>query len=262
MTYNFRNLIVHAVQVAAVLGVASVALHAENVVKKIVVGDREVTVVTSYNRTEPLPRPTQAIVYDFDLPTNVITLDHSATEYVDGHGLVAHVKGDVGRDSSIDSVATNVKREFSKTLVKRLNKSHIATTGPATEGQNSPTDTLIVHGEFTTLKRGNKTERMLIGFGLGASDVKAHVVVSLTTEHGPIVLAEFDLNFSSDRMPGALVGPPSGLALSVATSAVTDHGSTAEKDTALMAKAVAKQIEKIMKTQQWTDSTPLAEATN
>jgi hypothetical protein len=43
MTYNFRNLIVHAVQVAAVLGVASVALHAENVVKKIVVGDREVT---------------------------------------------------------------------------------------------------------------------------------------------------------------------------------------------------------------------------
>ncbi len=261
MTHKFRSFIVHSLQLAAMLGVASAGLQAENIVKKIVVGDREVTVVNSYNGTEPLSRPTQVIVYDFDVPTNVVALDHSASDYVDSHGLVAHVKGNVGQNSSIDSVAANVNTEFSKTLVKRLNKSHIATT-VASAGQNSPTDTLIVHGQFTTLKRGNKTKRMLIGFGLGASDVKAHVVVSLVTEHGPVTLTEFDLNFSSDRMPGALVGPPSGLAVSVATSVVTDHGSTAEKDTAVMAKAVAKQIEKIMKTQQWTDPTALAEATN
>ncbi len=44
---------------------------------RLVVGDREVNVVDGYSGTEPLSRPTQVIVYDFDVPTKVTALDHS-----------------------------------------------------------------------------------------------------------------------------------------------------------------------------------------
>lgn len=225
------------------------------------IGDTEVTVVETYKGPASLLRPAQTIVYDFDVPPDVITLDHSATQYIQEHGLVAHIKGNVGRDSTRDSVAASVKTEFSKTLVKQLNKASLATS-VATPGKDTPVNALVVHGRFTMVKLGNKTRRMMIGFGLGASDVKAHVVVSQVTQHGPVVLAAFDLNFSSNKMPGALVSTPSGMGVSVATSVATDYGSTIERDTGHMAKAVAKQIEDIMKTQQWSNPTPPVQVTS
>jgi hypothetical protein len=237
------------------LATASVALNAEHVVKKIVIGDTEVTVVENYKGSASLLRPTQAIVYDFDVPSDVITLDRSAAQYLRDHGLIAHIKGDVGRNSTRDSVAAAVKAEFSKTLVKELNKAAIATSVSA-PGKDAPVNALIVHGRFTMVKLGNKTQRMMIGFGLGASDVKAHVAISQATQHGRVVLATFNLHFSSNKMPGALVSTPSGMGVSVATSVATDHGETVEKDTTHMAKAVAKQIEDIMRTQKWSDPAP------
>jgi Domain of unknown function (DUF4410) len=107
----------------------------------------------------------------------------------------------------------------------------------------------------TAVNEGNKTKRMMIRLGRGASDVQAHVVVSLVTQKGPVVLAEFNLNSQSGKKPGAAetmgVG---GVATSAAFNGATDNKATVEGDTARMAKAVAKQIESAMASQGWVDA--------
>jgi hypothetical protein len=96
---------------------------------------------------------------------------------------------------------------------------------------------------------------MMIGLGRGASDVKAHVVVSMMTKKGPVVMADFNLNSESGKKPGAAAGMGVGsagvAAADVAISGAEDHGATVESDTARMAKTVAKQIESMMMTQKW-----------
>ena len=96
------------------------------------------------------------------------------------------------------------------------------------------------------MEQGNKTLRMMIGFGRGASDVRAHVVVSLMTQGNPIVLAEFNLDSESGKKPGAAATMGTGsAAASVGTSGATDSKATVEEDTSRRAEVVAKEIEEI-----------------
>lgn len=94
--------------------------------------------------------------------------------------------------------------------------------------------------------------RMMIGFGRGASDVKAHVIVTLTAPSSPVLLAEFDLESESGKKPGAAATMGVGsAAASVGTSTATDSKASVEGDTTRMAKTVATEIEDLMIAQQW-----------
>lgn len=106
-------------------------------------------------------------------------------------------------DSSPESLAKQVQAAFAKTLLNELQKTAMpAETAPARDAA-IPAHALMVRGEFTTINQGNKTKRMMIGFGRGASDVKAHVTVSLTTDAQSVVLSEFNLKSQSGKKPGA-----------------------------------------------------------
>jgi hypothetical protein len=97
---------------------------------------------------------------------------------------------------------------------------------------------------------------MMVGFGLGASDVKAHVTVSLITKNGPVTMSEFMINSASGKKPGAAAGMGVGsvgmVAAEVAVSSMADHKSEVASDTTRMAKATAKQIQGVMIAQKWT----------
>jgi Domain of unknown function (DUF4410) len=115
-----------------------------------------------------------------------------------------------------------------------------------------PTYMMLVHGEFTAINEGNRSKRVMVGFGRGASAVQAHVTVSPTTEVQPIVLSEFNLKSESGKRPGAAATMGIGsAAIGVATGSVGDKRATLEADASRMAKAVAKQIETVMATQKW-----------
>ena len=226
---------------------------AQNGAQKVLVGDAKVTMLQSYNGAEKLSKPAQIVVDNFDVPSDVITIGRSPVAHVLGHDPIAHMKGDVGRDQSPAAVAASVQAEVSKTLVKELSKTSIpAVSSALSSGANSTANMLIVRGSFTAINQGNKAVRMMIGLGRGASDVQAHVVVTLMTPGGPVVLAEFNLNSASGKKPGAAetmgVG---GVATSAAASGATDSKATVQGDTARMAKAVAKQIESAMVSQGW-----------
>jgi hypothetical protein len=254
MTSNFRKIAMGLVIVAAVLGAGSVALNAENPVGKFMVGGTKVTMLDSYRGTEKLAKPTQVIVYEVDVPADVVKMDHSMTGRVLDPGVIGHMKGEE-KDATPAEAAAHVQAEFMKVLMSELKTTPIpVTTATYKPGEDVPVGALMVRGEFTKVNLGNKTKRMMIGLGRGASDVKAHMVVSLMTKNGPVVMGDFDLNSESGKKPGAAAGIAGGVGLAAADvtmSGAADHGQTVESDTARMAKTVAKQIEGMMTAQQW-----------
>ena len=258
MTSNFRKIAIGlavVVIVGAVLGVGSVALNAQSAVEKFMVGSTKVTMLDSYTGTEKLAKPAQVIVYEVVAPVEVVTMDQSMTGRVLEPGVIGRLKHDE-KDATPAEVAAHVQAEFTTVLMSELRKTPIpATTATHKVGQDVPVGALIVRGEFTKVSLGNKTKRMMIGLGRGASDVKADVVVSLMTKNGPVVMVDFILNSESGKKPGAAAGMGVGsagmAAADVAMSSAEDHGATVESDTARMAKTVAKQIETMMTAQQW-----------
>jgi hypothetical protein len=251
-TLVFRSMIA-----ISVLAVAGANLNAQNAVEKILVGGTTVTALNSYTGSTQLAKPTHALVYDFDVPTEVITLDHSPAAHILGHGPIAHLKGDAGQNDSSAKVAAKVQVAFSKAMVKALSKESIPTTSAAfrAEAGEPAAGTLVVRGDFTDVNLGNETKRVLVGFGRGASDVKAHVTVSLITANGSILLSEFELTSKSGKKPGAaatmVVAP---VAIGAAASVAGTGKATVESDASRMAKAVAKQIENIITARHWDPS--------
>lgn len=257
MTSHYSIPVVRLAVFGTILVTANSALHAEGPVRKFLNGDTTVTMLNSYHGSKTLPKPAQFIVCDFDIPSDVIALDKSLAQRAATDGIVAHIKGDAGRDESPKSVTADVNASFSKKLKKELKKVSL-TENPTAGGigADPSVGTLVIRGNFTTVKLGSKSERVIIGFGLGASDIKAHVDVVLYTENGPVLLAEFDLNSKSGKSPGAAVPMgPGSMAIGVATSEIGDRNATVEADASRMGKSVAKEIKKILNSRQWAPAT-------
>jgi hypothetical protein len=260
---SFLINVVRSIVVAVMLAVGAATLHAQNAAKKFLDGEAKVTMLNSYTG-EPLAKPTETVVYDFVLPGDAIAMDNSPAARLLGHGPISQLKGDPN-DSTPANVAANVQAAFSKTLVNELKKTPVPEPRVAKSGAEVPVNALMVHGDFTKVNEGDKTKRMIIGLGRGASDVKAHVVVAMMTKDGPVKVAEFDMDSKSGKKPGAAatmgVGSAAMAAASVAMNGATDGKSTAEGDASRMAKAVAKEIESVMTTQGWVaPAAPVATA--
>ena len=227
---------------------------AQNTAQKIFIGDTKVTMLHSYSGTDKLPKPALVTVFDFAVPPEVVTVDKSVPAHVLDHDPIARMKRTAGQKSDPAAVAAKVQAAFSKRLIKELKSMPIPVSSAASNGNSASLPNVVtVQGEFTAVKQGNEAVRMLIGFGRGASDVKAHVVVSLTTPTTPVVLAEFDLSSESGKKPGAAATMGAGAAAgaSVAASGATDSKASVEGDSARMANVVATEIENIMVAQQW-----------
>jgi hypothetical protein len=53
-------------------------LNAKNSAEKILIGDIKVTMIQSYSGKDKLPKPAQTLVYEFNVPIDVVTIDKSA----------------------------------------------------------------------------------------------------------------------------------------------------------------------------------------
>jgi len=246
MTWKPATAIIGIVGLATIVTVS--AAHAQNSATKVLVGDTKVEVVASY-QGDALPKPDKIAICDFNVPADVVTIDQSAAGRLQRRRLQRH---GADADSSPEALATQVRSAFAKTLVGELQKLDMpAETAPG-DDVAMPPHVLIVHGEFTTINQGNKTKRMMVGFGRGASDVKARVIVSLTTDAQPVLLSEFNLKSQSGKKPGAAATMGVGsVAVGAAAGGVGDRKASVEADTSRMAKAVAKQIEEAMTSQKW-----------
>jgi hypothetical protein len=232
---------------------ATLPSFAQNAVETVLVGNTKVTMVHSYSGKDKLPKPALVTVFDFDLPIDAVTIDRSMEAHILNHDPIAHIKGDAGQASDPAAVARKVQTAFSKRLINELKKTKIPVTSADSSSTSGPSGyVLTIRGAFTAVRQGNMGARMMIGFGRGASDVKAHVIVSLTAPSSHVLLAEFDLESVSGKKPGAAATMGVGsAAASVGTSAATDSKASVEGDTTRMAKTVAAEIEDLMVAQQW-----------
>ena len=246
-------------------GIASLPLtsnvEAGNAAKKLLVGDSKVEVISKY-QGEALPKPEKVVIFDFTVPDDVISVDESPAAK-----LHRSRRGEGAQAKAEETVSRQVQASFSKALLHELQQASV--TAETAQGADSPAppNALLVRGEFTAIKEGNKTKRVLIGFGKGASDVQAHVTVSLATEQQPVVLLEFNAKSQSGKKPGAAATVGAGAATlgtasagsaaaGVATGGVLDKAATVQADAARMAKGVAKQIAELMSSQQWASNQP------
>jgi hypothetical protein len=231
----------------------------ENAVQKVVLGQPQVEVISGHKESRPLPKPEVILVYDFLVPDNVVTTDQSVAARI--HARRTTLLDTLQGSHEPKTPAQQVQSSFADTLIKELQKTSL----PVRHMTNAlfevvPPNALVVQGEFTQINEGNRSKRIMIGFGRGASDVEAHTTVSLTTEKQPIVLSEFNLQSPSGNKPGAVVGMGAGSAAagaaagagtSVAVGSAGQESATVESDAERMAREVARQIEQRMASQNW-----------
>ncbi len=232
----------------------------ENSVQKIVVGGADVQTIASYTGPEPLAKPRKIVIDDFIVPADAVTPDYSAAERIHKRHqfLIRTIEG-----NQPQSPEEAVQASFGKTLADELAKTSLSTERFADANTTDlPTNMLVIQGRFTTIDEGNRSARIMIGFGRGASDVQAQVVVLLTTQGPPIVLSQFVVNSQSGQKPGAVVGMGAmgvngaAAATSVTAGSATEGSATVEGDAARMAREVARQIEKVMLEQKWIAAQP------
>ncbi len=117
-----------------------------------------------------LPRPDRIFVYDFAVsPDDVDT----------GKGVISdleHLVKKTPRTKEEKAVGRAVANSLAKHLVKEIQNFGL----PAERAAGNPPATgkiLEIEGQFLSIDEGNQTERVIIGFGLGRTDVKTNVQV-------------------------------------------------------------------------------------
>lgn len=238
------NTILTAISAAILL---SHVAFAQNSTGNMLTGESKAEVIARYTGTEPLPKPDRVILEDFS-PVGDIVMDNSMAARLGQHSLFHHGGGN---DSDPDAVVRQIQDNFAKNLIGELKKQNVEVVRGNGVGNLEGT-TLIVDGEFVGINQGDKTKRVMLGFGRGASDVKTHVVITLLRNGTTTVVLDSNLNSQSGKKPGAIVGMGSGsLAVGAATHDVTDSKSSVEGDASRMGKLVAKQVATVMVDQKW-----------
>lgn len=213
-------------------------------------GDAKVVAVARYAGSVALARPRAVRVEDFSVQPDAVSIDESLAARLHRHHQLR--KGqDV--DSTPEILAQHVQAAFSAALVEELATTHLPVSTPAdtVAALDTATPDLIVNGEFTAVDEGDETRRVLVGFGMGASDVKAHVTVSVMTSEGAVVVLSLDMAAESNKKPGAAITSGGSLAAGTAKKAFGDRKAKVEKDAARMGTLAARQIEGLLSDRDW-----------
>jgi hypothetical protein len=203
-----------------------------------------------------LPRPQRIVVYDFTSTPGDVQLQS---------GLGGRIKESMreAEGASLAEQQTKLQQDLMRLmtaqLVQEIGKLGLPvesaeTAGPVTEGQ------LSIEGQFLTIDEGNRTRRLVIGFGAGASHVRIAVQMLETIAGQHRLVEDFYTNASSSRKPG--FGPMAGVgAAAGAATAVTAGvgvGTTAlmgpqdaESDTKQAAVAITKEVARFFAKQGW-----------
>ncbi|HXE12442.1 MAG TPA: DUF4410 domain-containing protein [Bryobacteraceae bacterium] len=207
-------------------------------------GRVQIKAVESYSG-QPLTKPTGIVVYDFTATGDEVKLNSAMASR-----LRTRMSGNEG-DKKND-LAHKVVENFSKSLIKDLEKTGLPVSR-GVEGEAPPDNSLVVQGEFLRIEEGNRTRRMAVGLGAGASDVQANVKCLLKQAGNDVMFTHFQATSKSSRKPGAAETAGAGAApeIAVAASGATEMKQNAEGDANRMAKAIAKQITKELAAQGW-----------
>jgi hypothetical protein len=205
------------------------------------------TSVQSVRTDSIIAKPDRIVVHEFAVSSAEIELDPGL-----GHRLGFEHDPTTRTEEQIE-VGHAVAVALTKKLIAELNKAGIPATLAAPEVQMTAR-TVSLKGYFTSVDEGNKTARVVVGFGLGRSKVKAHGFVYQGSPPDEREVGRFETVAKSGIKPG--IGPVAGVGANVAVAAGTaivseKYLTSVEKSAADSAKKIAKRIKKYYNERGW-----------
>jgi hypothetical protein len=212
------------------------------------------SVQETYQRDAPLPRPQRILVYDFSGQANEVHLDRgigAQLQQMDSRETPTQEKIAIGRAAA---------QTLSLELVQALKEMGL----PAERAFGAPThwgNAVVIEGQFVSIDQGNRTERLVVGLGVGGSDMQTRVQIYTTSPSGLQPLQDFETNVASGYKPGMAetmgVGAAAGtLAASAAIGAGLGVASEAwsadvHSEAKRTAKAIAERFQTYCVEQGW-----------
>jgi hypothetical protein len=207
---------------------------------------------------EMLPAPQVVIVDRFAASADEVKLDEGLSTEVE-----EAVKADRGTSRTEQELQAGhqVADAIADKLVVEIRDLGLS----AERGSTVPAGTqnaVLIKGQLISIDEGNRTERVVIGFGAGRSDVRTHAQVYEVTPSGPQLIDTIEVDAKSGLTPGMAetmgVGGLAGhLLVSTAVSggvhvASEAVGADVVADADRAAKGIAKQLSALFARQGWT----------
>ena len=196
-----------------------------------------------------LPRPGVVMVFDFAVRADDVMVDTLGAEFMS--------EGEILTEE--EQTARETARSFSQSLVEQLRNQGI-NAQHANDGDVPPLHAILLKGQFITIDKGSRLKRMVIGFGVGSSELRARVQVYQATQHGLRRIVEAEAEAKGSKTPGMAVPVAGGAAMgSAATSAIISGGMNVARETRgamnpdaeRMAKKIAERAKAFYVRQGW-----------
>jgi hypothetical protein len=201
-----------------------------------------------------LPRPDQVFVYDLAVTPEEVKLDS---------GIASKIE-ELAKRTPRTEVEIKVGRQVADALARHL-LTHIQALGlPANRAVGTTPVTgniLAIKGQFISIDEGNRTERVVIGLGLGRTDVKAMIQIYAYNDGARTLCCQFETDAKSGRKPGMAETMGAGAATgNLVTSAAVGGGltvaseafsATVEADADRTAAKIASQLKSYFQSQGW-----------
>ena len=219
-------------------------VQAQNRVGTVITGRAKATELNKYSGNEPLPLPRMVLVENFKMMGDVITDPGKTHRH--------HLLHKQSQPLTPDELVSAVQNSFAISIIDHVKKLNLDVQRSTDLSEARPS-TVVVEGDFSLIDQGTARKRILIGFGRGASDVRAHVMISLLDEDKKTLLLECNINSTSGKEPGAVASSSgAGFAVSAVTGSLMDkRSSTAQVDGQRMGKLVAEQVSNVIRTTKW-----------
>lgn len=196
--------------------------------------------------------PDRVVVHDFAVAPEDVKLDDGvlATIRRERPRLLGLLDNQPSSDEQQLGIARSIADVFAIDLVEALQGRSLRASRSGVAPVATPA-TLVVQGHFTALDEGSKAQRVVLGFGAGASQVEAQVHL---IQNG-VILAHFGVDTTSGHKPGSLVAlarGPAALATAGGVRAVLEQTNpTLAKDVKAAAGKVADRIAATGRAQGW-----------
>jgi Domain of unknown function (DUF4410) len=201
-----------------------------------------------------LPKPSRVLVYNFAVSPDEVELDSGIS------GDIQDLVNTSPRTDQERAIGRQVADALARHLVKEVGALGIPAIRAST---NVPIvgRALLIKGQFISVDEGNQAERVVIGFGLGRTDVRTLVEAYEYKAGKKTLLEKFGVYARSGDKPGAAETLGVGaLAGHVATAAVGSTGlavgseefmANVDADADRSAKAIARQLKDVYIGQGW-----------
>ncbi len=207
----------------------------------------------SYATGEQIPRPGRIIVYDF-----AATADDLASS--------SAITGRYAAPATPQSAEViRLGRELGSRAAAKLVSEILAMGLPAERARGAAPPSIgniVITGRFAHIDKGDRTKRMIIGFGKGAAELRTVVEGYHITFNGPRLLGSRDIKAGGGKMPGmaaplVIMGgiggePVRAAAISGAMNIVQELGPERIQAAAdRTAKAIAKELRAAFRQRGW-----------